>query len=965
MLISEIKTRSLYAPDKGSLHTDYFKQPKRGVIAEEEDNDGRLNGVFGCRRNHFLFDRQLFSRAGKSSFTIKHTFFFKINHFIKHRNVFLKRLFKRVYKKSPNRSRVERLSSEYSLKILAPTSGCRGGRSFLKAHQQRFRLSTLHLAPRRSFYDTCVACRVVQGVSYLGIQLSSNAIITVEFKTHVSTFLYFLVSIPITRNAFSPYTVSHYVKLYLFFIFKFFLFFFYFQGLPTGTSPIYRISNHIYVMQVYHFTGNCHPTLVRIVKLGLREMCFGIGASIGPLFGAVLFENFGFEMPFLASAAIIATIAVVGYIAVRPENNYMTDDARADVSARGFWVKGRKTFVDIRVFNPLAKMYNKNENITLKSAYQINENSKMREYNERILQIEHGTFTPLVFSAFGGMGYESSRFFKRLNEMIAEKKNEKTNEDGGEQSDKLQNIKLILSNPEILLNFLQNGLALMFITYIDGWLATYIVYKFKKSVTFAGSYLMIAGAFHIICAPIVGHLADSKKLHGPLIALGVFILSIGQFLYGPSPFLHLDSSLWLLAISLVLLGVGASISVVPSFAHCQRISSIFLGPMLGGVLFQNFGFKYTSEYFGSAAAVLSIVPFEWIVSIVEVMILSSIIHIAFFVEWIVNIALCQCYMACVVIYDSIFEPMKMENNAESLNVGLSLKKKIMMAVLMVSSVVEGIIFCLIGSIFPEQALRKGLQKIDVGVILSSFSIAMIVLTFAVGAMIPKLGSRFSFLLSLTVSALILIPFSFVMHAPSKSIFYFSCVACRVVQGVSYLGIQLSSNAIITVEFKTHVSTFLGLREMCFGIGAAIGPLFGAVLFENFGFEMPFLASAAIIATIAVIGYIAVRPENNYMTDGGEQSDNLQNIKLIHSNPEILLNFLQNALALMFITYMDGWLATYIVYKFKKSVTFAGSYLMIAVAFHIICAPIVGHLADSKVDFMQSINWHNSVNILPK
>ncbi|KAG1670346.1 hypothetical protein GQR58_016961 [Nymphon striatum] len=32
--------------------------------------------------------------------------------------------------------------------------------------------------------------------------------------------------------------------------------------------------------------------------------------------------------------------------------------------------------------------------------------------------------------------------------------------------------------------------------------------------------------------------------------------------------------------------------------------SIFLGPMLGGVLFQNFGFKYTSEYFGSAAAVL-------------------------------------------------------------------------------------------------------------------------------------------------------------------------------------------------------------------------------------------------------------------------------------------------------------------------------------------------------------------------
>ena len=31
------------------------------------------------------------------------------------------------------------------------------------------------------------------------------------------------------------------------------------------------------------------------------------------------------------------------------------DDARVDVSARGFWARGSKAFMDIRVFNPLAK----------------------------------------------------------------------------------------------------------------------------------------------------------------------------------------------------------------------------------------------------------------------------------------------------------------------------------------------------------------------------------------------------------------------------------------------------------------------------------------------------------------------------------------------------------------------------------------------------------------------------------
>ena len=33
------------------------------------------------------------------------------------------------------------------------------------------------------------------------------------------------------------------------------------------------------------------------------------------------------------------------------------DDARCDVAARGFWTHGSKAFLDIRVFNPMAKSY--------------------------------------------------------------------------------------------------------------------------------------------------------------------------------------------------------------------------------------------------------------------------------------------------------------------------------------------------------------------------------------------------------------------------------------------------------------------------------------------------------------------------------------------------------------------------------------------------------------------------------
>ena len=49
---------------------------------------------------------------------------------------------------------------------------------------------------------------------------------------------------------------------------------------------------------------------------------------------------------------------------------------------------------------------------------------KKRGYNERVLQFENGTFTPLVFSVHGGMGPECKVFYKRMSFLISEKRRE-------------------------------------------------------------------------------------------------------------------------------------------------------------------------------------------------------------------------------------------------------------------------------------------------------------------------------------------------------------------------------------------------------------------------------------------------------------------------------------------------------------------------------------------------------------
>ena len=59
---------------------------------------------------------------------------------------------------------------------------------------------------------------------------------------------------------------------------------------------------------------------------------------------------------------------------------------------------------------------------SLPSLYRWFEGEKKREYGERINEVEHGSFTPLVFSSCGGMGPEATVVIKKLANALATKR---------------------------------------------------------------------------------------------------------------------------------------------------------------------------------------------------------------------------------------------------------------------------------------------------------------------------------------------------------------------------------------------------------------------------------------------------------------------------------------------------------------------------------------------------------------
>ena len=96
-----------------------------------------------------------------------------------------------------------------------------------------------------------------------------------------------------------------------------------------------------------------------------------------------------------------------------------SDDARLDIVAENFWGHNRqKTYFDVRVFNPFCATLS---NVPLPQCYRRAELETKRAYEQRIREIEFGSFSPLVFSTTGELGSTATVVFKRLASLIADK----------------------------------------------------------------------------------------------------------------------------------------------------------------------------------------------------------------------------------------------------------------------------------------------------------------------------------------------------------------------------------------------------------------------------------------------------------------------------------------------------------------------------------------------------------------
>jgi hypothetical protein len=75
-------------------------------------------------------------------------------------------------------------------------------------------------------------------------------------------------------------------------------------------------------------------------------------------------------------------------------------------------------YFDIKVVSPYSRSYSR---LTTASLFRMAENAKMREYAERIRDVEHGDFNPVVFTTAGGMAPQCQMVIKKLSAALSDK----------------------------------------------------------------------------------------------------------------------------------------------------------------------------------------------------------------------------------------------------------------------------------------------------------------------------------------------------------------------------------------------------------------------------------------------------------------------------------------------------------------------------------------------------------------
>jgi multidrug resistance protein len=181
-------------------------------------------------------------------------------------------------------------------------------------------------------------------------------------------------------------------------------------------------------------------------------------------------------------------------------------------------------------------------------------------------------------------------------------------------------------------------------------------------------------------------------------------------------------------------------------------------------------------------------------------------------------------------------------------------------ILFITAFVDMVGFAIVLPLLPYYATEFGANALLVGVLISSFSVAQLVMAPLWGRASDRYGRRPMILAGLVISAV-----AYVVFAYAGSVWLL--LVSRVVQGMGGGTIGVVQAYVADATAPDQRTRSLGWLSAVTSLGAVVGPAFGSVLDQAGGRSAPGLAAAALAALIAVFAWRYLR-ESKEMRPAG-------------------------------------------------------------------------------------------------
>ena len=167
------------------------------------------------------------------------------------------------------------------------------------------------------------------------------------------------------------------------------------------------------------------------------------------------------------------------------------------------------------------------------------------------------------------------------------------------------------------------------------------------------------------------------------------------------------------------------------------------------------------------------------------------------------------------------------------------KKTVIFLLISAAIFTDMMVYSLLIPVLPSYSMTLGADKVQIGIIFGSFSLALLVFSVPFGILSDRIG-RWPFM----VIGMLSLALTNVIFAFSGNLYVL--IAARLLQGMSGAATWSAGLALIADTFEpSERGEKLGLVMAAMSLGTLSGPVLGGLLYDNLGYTYTFVVPSLI------------------------------------------------------------------------------------------------------------------------